>query len=120
MTIGLPVLFVILLYANAEELGLRGVILALAFVAGGLSLSLAIDHPAPFTITTALADIGLVLMLFGGDVRIRQVTPLLSLPALSAPFATPCRVTPTRCVEPFPPAAPRAPTRGSRPQDSSA
>jgi len=71
MVVGLLTVFVVLLYANAEELGLKGVFFALAFVAGGLGVAMAIDNPAPFTIAMALTDIVLVLMLFGGDVRIR-------------------------------------------------
>lgn len=71
MAVGLLAVFVVLLYANADELGLKGVAFLLAFVAGGFAISLAIENPAPLTIAMALADIALVLMLFGGDVRIR-------------------------------------------------
>lgn len=71
MAVGLLTLFVVLLYANAEELGLKGVFFVLAFVGGALGVSMALDNPAPLTIAMALADIILVLMLFGGDVRIR-------------------------------------------------
>ncbi len=71
MAIGLLVVFVVLLFANGDDLGLKGILLTLLFVGGALGVSLALDNPAPFTIAMALTDIALVLMLFGGDVRIR-------------------------------------------------
>jgi hypothetical protein len=63
--------FWVLLFLGREELGFKGIILAIAVWAGLLAGTLWGGVPLLFASAQAIIDIGLVLVVFGGDIKIR-------------------------------------------------
>jgi hypothetical protein len=60
-----------LLFLGREELGLKGIAVAIAVWLGLLTGSLLVDAPFLFMSAQALLDISLVLIVFRGDVTLR-------------------------------------------------
>ena len=70
------VLFWVLLFFGRDELGLKGILVAVSIwaallVGTALLAALAGISPYLFVAAQALLDVVLILMIFGGDLRIR-------------------------------------------------
>ncbi len=66
------ILFWLLVFLGRDELGLKGVLIALGIWAAFL-LGFAVFQASPylFVAAQALVDVFLILIIFGGDIRIR-------------------------------------------------
>jgi len=60
-----------LLYLGREELGFKGIVIAIVISLGLMVGSVTIDAPSLFVSAQALLDVALLLIVFGGDVKIR-------------------------------------------------
>ena len=65
------ILFWVLIFLGGEELGFKGVVLAIAAWAAMLAGCMAAPlHPLYFVAAQAGLDIALILTIFGGDIKI--------------------------------------------------
>jgi hypothetical protein len=71
-SMALPFLaFWVLLFVGREELGLKGIVVAVAIWIGLLVGCLLTGVPVLFMSAQALLDVALILFVFRGDIRIR-------------------------------------------------
>ncbi|MBN1787059.1 MAG: hypothetical protein JW806_01540 [Sedimentisphaerales bacterium] len=65
-------IFWVLIFLGKNELGLKGVLISIA-IWGGLLLGFAMLNISPylFVVAQVILDIILILVIFGGDIRIR-------------------------------------------------